>query len=948
MGIHGIYKEIGPGRRVALSKLAVDKFEETGRPLRIAIDTSIWLFQIQASKGGTNPALRTFYYRLLRLVALAIHPVFVFDGPNKPPFKRNKRTGPNVASIPEFLAKQLLKQFGYPIHLAPGEAEAECALLQREGIVDAVLSEDVDTLMFGSGVTIRNWSPEKSGNTPTHVNVYDAVETKAGPSALDREGMILVALMSGGDYVPEGIPGCGPKTACEAAKAGFGEDLCKIPRNDARAMSQWRERLQHELKTNESKLFKRKHGALKIPDNFPRLDILGYYTHPAISNQAGLDKLRRAINWDQELDLPGLRDFTHDAFDWVQLEGAKHFIRSLAPSLLVRSLRLRAERLNRLPTHDLQAVQEDEALLVKGIHGKRQHAVTDSTTELRVSFKPIELVKIDLEKEDPDDNLSTPPPDSQTGEADLDDLELNGDAEAAPKKRGPSDFDPHAPARIWVLETFVKVGVPLKVQDWEAERQTKLKPKKAATVQEPSKTTAKAKGGAKRTKPPADMPQAPIANFAKVTKPGISRSGANASRALAKLQECFSDPPPAVSQPVPRTNDNVIELLSSSPVRSQSTRPAPLPAREKSLSPIDELPPSVTKRRRRAPIQRSRTIPTDSSAPLERPNTPPPLDTVETLDLVDSPVLPSPSQLPAKKARMRIGRNAPLTRTTSDTSITSSPSRSRQTTLDAWRASSTPTKLREMTTIDAAPFPAPLELRPSQGDIDTLDLTLSSPTRAPPARSRRAAPARPPLNSISSNTSLSSTSSTSALPAKKKAPKTIPPTTRTRRPSPRLKSASPEIDTLDLTSPQLVTTKSTSPETHTLPRAVSQPSSKPTSPEIDTLDLSLLSSPTIPTSPPPPVQKASPPPRRSPRAHTSSDPACRTSPPAAWKAREKKKRQIILRKSVVGAWDFVDVDVDCSLVDGGDDAGAGAGRVVLKGKERRRWRESEIEVLDLS
>jgi hypothetical protein len=49
--VHSIYKEIGPGRRVALSKLAVEKYEETGRPLRIAIDTSIWLFQIQASKG---------------------------------------------------------------------------------------------------------------------------------------------------------------------------------------------------------------------------------------------------------------------------------------------------------------------------------------------------------------------------------------------------------------------------------------------------------------------------------------------------------------------------------------------------------------------------------------------------------------------------------------------------------------------------------------------------------------------------------------------------------------------------------------------------------------------------------------------------------------------------------------------------------------------------------
>ena len=49
--LSSIYKEIGSGDRIALSKLAVEKFEETGRPLRIAIDVSIWLFQIQASKG---------------------------------------------------------------------------------------------------------------------------------------------------------------------------------------------------------------------------------------------------------------------------------------------------------------------------------------------------------------------------------------------------------------------------------------------------------------------------------------------------------------------------------------------------------------------------------------------------------------------------------------------------------------------------------------------------------------------------------------------------------------------------------------------------------------------------------------------------------------------------------------------------------------------------------
>ncbi|KAG9203256.1 hypothetical protein G6514_003175 [Epicoccum nigrum] len=600
-----------------------------------------------AFMGGTNPALRTFYYRLLRLIALSIHPVFVFDGPNKPPFKRNKRTGPNVASIPEFLAKQLLKQFGYPIHLAPGEAEAECALLQREGIVDAVLSEDVDTLMFGSGITIRNWSPEKSGKTPTHVNVYDAVETKNGPSELDREGMILVALMSGGDYVPEGIPGCGPKTACEAAKAGFGRDLCSIPRNDKAALLQWKQRLQHELKTNESKLFKRKHGALKIPDDFPRLDILGYYTHPAISTQAGLDKLRRSINWDQELDYPGLREFTGDAFDWLKLEGAKHFIRSLAPSLLIRALRLRATQIERLPMDDIVAIQEDEALLVKGLHGKRQHAETDSSTELRVSFVPIELVKINLENEEPDDEYELPPPSQQGAGGDDDDddvpLDLEEDGEEGPKKRGPTKFDPTKPARVWVMETFVKVGVPLKVQDWEAGRRTILKPRRAAS-QEPSKAAPK-KATARRTKTAPETSQVGIQSFAKVTKPS-----SRPSRALAKPQD-------SVAAPSTQSKSTTIDLLSSSPVREQ-IGPAVMPTiREKPLSPVlRDLPASITKRRRRAPMQRSKTLPANLSAEIGSSDTPPVTDTIETLDLANSP---SPSQIRTKRAKLQTTKASP-------------------------------------------------------------------------------------------------------------------------------------------------------------------------------------------------------------------------------------------------------------------------------------------------
>jgi Holliday junction resolvase YEN1 len=57
--------------------------------------------------------------------------------------------------------------------------------------------------------------------------------------------------------------------------------------------------------------------------------------------------------------------------------------------------------------------------------------------------------------------------------------------------------------------------------------------------------------------------------------------------------------------------------------------------------------------------------------------------------------------------------------------------------------------------------------------------------------------------------------------------------------------------------------------------------------------------------------------------------------------REKKKRAIILRKSVVGAWTYVDVDSPEKT--GGAEAG-----LVLKGKERRKWRESAVPMMDLT
>ena len=476
---------------------------------------------------------------------MSIQPLFVFDGPNKPPFKRNKRTGPNVASVPEFLAKQLLKQFGIPWHLAPGEAEAECALLQQKGVVDAVLSEDVDTLMFGSGMTLRSWTPEPSvkTKTPTHVNVYDAKETKRR-AGLDRPGMVLVAIMSGGDYIPEGIPGCGPKIACEAARAGFGEDLLNIKKGDHKALKEWKDRLEHELKTNQSKFFNQKHKAMKIPDDFPRMDVLHYYKKPVVSSEEKVQQLRETVQWDQDFDIPGLRTFCEEAFDWRCISGAKHFVRNLSHALLIRRLRLHADK----PTFDdAHETAVREAELIKTIYSRRQHASTDNTDELRVGFKPIDIVPIDLDAEEPDleDAMQMIDADDDDAEAGIEELNENtGETSSPKKKRKPTAYDPTSINKIWVFETIVKVGAPLKVEDWEESFRNAKKYEAMKALRKRTENEDKAK------KKRNGMKKGALDPFTRVTKPGV------------KVSKSRSPEPIVFTQPVPMPRVDEMEPLS--------------------------------------------------------------------------------------------------------------------------------------------------------------------------------------------------------------------------------------------------------------------------------------------------------------------------------------------------------------------------------------------------
>ncbi|RAH72868.1 crossover junction endodeoxyribonuclease [Aspergillus aculeatinus CBS 121060] len=547
MGIPGLIQAIGTGERISLSKLAIGHLERNARPIRVAVDISIWLFQVQAGRGGRNPELRTLFYRLLKILALPIHPLFVYDGQHKPPFKRGRAVAArSYGSAPIIrLSKIMVDLFRFPRHDAPGEAEAECARLQKVGVVDAVMSNDVDALMFGSTFTVMNFSKESgTGNAAaTHVTCY-RMDSAAYPSnmlinspsnaMLDRAGMILFAMLSGGDYLPSGVPKCGSKLAGEIARAGFGEDLLEIIDSNGPDMeerlSEWRERLQYELEENESGYFQTKHKVVRVPETFPDKTILSYYAKPVVSTKSEIDVLRHRLKnaWDQEIDAVRLRRFTADTFDWNYRSGARKVTKLLAEPLVCYRLRL-GKQASAFSANQPRLSTSEVPMLQK-INKSRETYSTDGMTEYQVDIVPVDVVGLDIMAEEPNPPLPSP---GTTASADEDEEELENTADPAPqttiKKRVTKRYDPYSTDKIWISKTLATIGIPDVVERWK-----KAEAEKAEKANAPKKATRKT-GPRKKVIDPG-MKQGSILRYGFLTKER-SEIGSDKRLQLAKITD---------------------------------------------------------------------------------------------------------------------------------------------------------------------------------------------------------------------------------------------------------------------------------------------------------------------------------------------------------------------------------------------------------------------------
>jgi Holliday junction resolvase YEN1 len=166
-----------------------------------------------------------------------------------------------------------------------------------------------------------------------HTMLYYVTDLKNHPEiGLTRGGMILFALLAGGDYHPvcrlscfcnlsaksplKGVPNFGKVIAHAVARCDFGDELLEACQNLqgqdlAEFLMHWRMRINQELRTN-SRGFLKHRTSLSVPDDFPDREVLRTYANPICSNANSSVALRDR----EQLDLARVGQLCEEYFEW--------------------------------------------------------------------------------------------------------------------------------------------------------------------------------------------------------------------------------------------------------------------------------------------------------------------------------------------------------------------------------------------------------------------------------------------------------------------------------------------------------------------------------------------------------------------------------------------------------------------------------------------------------
>ncbi len=216
---------------------------------KVAIDASLFMYKMLINMRTSNQSYLTskngkvvshitgIFYKTANYLALNITPIYVFDG--KPPSNkgdtikaRQDRVATSKLAMEQATSeedknnlekqtirltkehvddiKQLLELMGVSYVQAHGEAEAYASEMCRKGMVDYVVTEDMDTLAFGCPRMIRTCL-DKSIKRKDIISIIDLDAVLQG-FELTYDEFVDLCILCGCDYC-ENIPRVGNKTA---------------------------------------------------------------------------------------------------------------------------------------------------------------------------------------------------------------------------------------------------------------------------------------------------------------------------------------------------------------------------------------------------------------------------------------------------------------------------------------------------------------------------------------------------------------------------------------------------------------------------------------------------------------------------------------------------------------------------------------------------------------
>jgi flap endonuclease-1 len=201
-------------------------------------------------EGRVTSHLMGTFYRTTSLLQEGVLPVWVFDG--KPPDRKAGTIRQRIAAkekaetqYQEALAagdletarrkaaqtsrftrpmveelKELLAAMGVPTVQAPGEGEAQAAVMSAAGKVWGTASEDYDSLLFGAPRLVRGLAARGRSGASPGAQFVDRSELLAH-LGIDGDELIQIGIIVGSDF-NDGARGYGPKKALKVVQEHLG------------------------------------------------------------------------------------------------------------------------------------------------------------------------------------------------------------------------------------------------------------------------------------------------------------------------------------------------------------------------------------------------------------------------------------------------------------------------------------------------------------------------------------------------------------------------------------------------------------------------------------------------------------------------------------------------------------------------------------------------------